>query len=120
LDLWKEPRWKGYGLGLTVHSHGLYGHGGSTVGFTTECYFNPELKKGLVRLSNVNAILIPDEAEWHNINDYVKQVENLVLTEIGLIPPVGIGEISVVMVVIGASVVIIRKAIIPRLNKKSS
>jgi len=108
--LFKESRWKGYGLGLTVRSHGLYGHGGSTVGFTADCYFNPELKKGLVRLSNVNAILTPDEEEWYKINDYVTEIENLVLTEIGLIPPVGIAEISIIMLAIVISVNVIRLA----------
>lgn len=67
----------------------------------------------------MNAILIPDEQELHNINDYVKQVETLGLTEIGLIPPVGIGEVSIIMVVIGTSIVII-KVVIPKMKKKSS
>ncbi len=119
LELRKEPNWKGYGLGLDVYFHGLYGHGGSTVGFTTSCYFNPELKKGLVRLSNVNAILTPDEEEWHDINDYVVQIQNLVLSEVGLIPPVGIVEISLIMAVIGSSIVITRMLIRKR-NQKSS
>lgn len=118
-ELFKEPRFKGYGFGLTVRSHGLYGHGGSTVGFTTDCYFNPELKKGLVRLSNVNAILTPDEKERNDINDCVTEIEALVLNEVGLIPPVGIFEISVVMMVVGGSIVITRMIIRKRSQKSS-
>ncbi|MFX1300719.1 MAG: serine hydrolase domain-containing protein, partial [Promethearchaeota archaeon] len=42
----KELRSEGYGLGLEIFSHGIFGHGGSTIGFTGLLYFNPITKLG--------------------------------------------------------------------------
>ena len=63
----KELRSEGYGLGLEIFSHGIFGHGGSTVGFTGLLYFNPTTKLGYIMLSNVNSILLGGSQEWQDL-----------------------------------------------------
>ena len=106
-DLRKEPKWKGYGLGLDMFSHELHGHGGSTIGFTADCHFNPTLKKGFVRLSNVNSILDPTGEEWRDIYAVTNEVKTIVLAEVGMIPPIGILEVSLILMPCGCAVAII-------------
>ncbi len=77
----------GYGLGLEVRNHGLWGHGGSTVGFTAEMYFNPVSNCGYVRLSNVNAILDYRSTEWRGINDVTQDIRALAMVDMGMLPP---------------------------------
>ncbi|UCE10910.1 MAG: serine hydrolase [Candidatus Thorarchaeota archaeon] len=96
-NLRKELRWEGYGLGQDLFSHGVKGHGGSTVGFTANLYFNPDTKLGVVRLSNVNAILDPSSNEWSTIYEYTSQIVNLVMSDVGLLPLFGIAEVLPVM-----------------------
>lgn len=81
-DLWSV----GYGLGLEVETHGILGHGGSTIGFTAEMHFNPTTKLGYVRLSNVNAILDYTSTERQEINAVTKEIQTLVMTDVGMLP----------------------------------
>ncbi|TRO58831.1 class A beta-lactamase-related serine hydrolase [Candidatus Bathyarchaeota archaeon] len=76
----------GYGLGLEVRNHGLWGHGGSTVGFTAEMYFNPSTDTGFVRLSNVNAILDYRSTEWQGINSVTNDIRTRAMVEMGMLP----------------------------------
>ncbi|MHA2209512.1 MAG: serine hydrolase domain-containing protein [Candidatus Thorarchaeota archaeon] len=110
--LFKEKRWEGYGLGLETASHGLLGHGGSTIGFTAECYFNPDKKVGFVRLSNVNAILDYRSDEWQQIGGNTTEIRTLVMTHIGLLPPVDW------LVVISGSIAVIVVLNIIRIRRK--
>jgi CubicO group peptidase (beta-lactamase class C family) len=87
-ELRKDLRRVGYGLGLSVETHGILGHGGSTVGFTAGMYFNPTTKLGYVRLSNVNAILDYTSTEWQEINAVTKEIQTLVMTDIGMLPAI--------------------------------
>jgi CubicO group peptidase (beta-lactamase class C family) len=82
----RELRYAGYGLGTEVRSHGIYGHGGSSVGFTAECYLNPATDLGYVRLSNVNTILDFNSDEWQDINTATDRIRDLVMTAIGMLP----------------------------------
>jgi len=82
----KELRRPGYGLGVEVCNNGIYGHGGSTVGFTAECFFNPSKKIGYVRLSNVNAIVDYTSTGWEDINRVTNEIRTIVLTERGMLP----------------------------------
>lgn len=113
LNLKREPQREGYGFGLDIFSHGLYGHGGSTIGFTADSYFNPTMKRGYVRLSNVNSILNPGTEEWRNIYDYTQEVKLLVLTHVGMIPPFYIIDVILYMgvgfVCVAIVITIIRK-----------
>ncbi|MHA2143704.1 MAG: serine hydrolase domain-containing protein, partial [Candidatus Thorarchaeota archaeon] len=77
-----------YGLGIEVANHGIQGHGGSTIGFTAEMYFNPTTKLGFVRLSNVNAILDSTSTEWQDINAVNKEIRTLIMTDIGMLPAI--------------------------------
>lgn len=96
-DLRRDLRWKGYGLGLDIFFHGLRGHGGSTIGFTADCHFSPTLGRGYVRLSNVNSILDPAGEEWRDILYYTNEVRNLVLSQVGMIPPISIVEVILIL-----------------------
>lgn len=78
----------GYGLGIEVANHGILGHGGSTIGFTAEMFFNPTTKVGYVRLSNVNAILDSTSTEWDDINAVNNEIRTLVMTHIGMLPTI--------------------------------
>jgi CubicO group peptidase (beta-lactamase class C family) len=87
-NLRREIRWQGYGFGIEVRTHGSFGHGGSTVGFTAECYFNPTSRLGYVKLSNVNAILDTTSTQWQDINSVTSEVRTLVMTHLGMIPAI--------------------------------
>jgi CubicO group peptidase (beta-lactamase class C family) len=82
----KEFYWEGYGLGLEVRNHGAFGHGGSTIGFTAEMYFNPTTDLGFVRLSNVNAILDSTSTEWQSNNAVNNEIRTLIMTDVGMLP----------------------------------
>jgi len=86
INLGKELRWQGYGLGLDLFSLGILGHGGSTVGFTGNCYFNPAKRIGYIRLSNVNSILGTEIGEFRDIQICTTEIRNLIMTDVGLIP----------------------------------
>jgi CubicO group peptidase (beta-lactamase class C family) len=115
--LFKEKRWEGYGLGLETASHGLLGHGGSTIGFTAECYFSPDKKVGFIRFSNVNAILDYRSEEWQQILGNTTKIRTLVMTNIGLLPPV-----DWLVVISGSTAVVVILNIIRviRKSRKSS
>ncbi|MFW9847803.1 MAG: serine hydrolase domain-containing protein [Candidatus Thorarchaeota archaeon] len=97
LDLVRALKWKGYGLGMTLYSHGLYGHGGSTIGFTCEWFFNPESKLGFVRLSSVGGVLMRQDGDWEALESYTDAIRDLVFTDIGLFPQISILEISLLV-----------------------
>jgi CubicO group peptidase (beta-lactamase class C family) len=78
----------GYGMGIQVCNHGLLGHGGSTVGFTGEFYFCPTKDIGIVRLSNVNAILDYTSEEWRDIGHTNTQIRTNIMRKTGLLPMV--------------------------------
>jgi len=103
----------GYGLGIEVRNNGNFGHGGSTVGFTAECSFNPKTKRGFIRLSNVNAILDYTSNEWQDINSITKQIRTKVLLKIGLLPTIDIILIMKIITV-GAIIMIFRGLYIRR------
>ena len=93
----------GYGLGLEVRNNGMWGHGGSTVGFTAEMYFNPSTDTGYVRLSNVNAILDYRSTEWRAINSVTNDIRTKAMVEMGMLPaydPVWVVIISVWLIAI--------------------
>ena len=93
----------GYGLGLEVRNNGMWGHGGSTVGFTAEMYFNPSTDTGYVRLSNVNAILDYRSTEWQAINSVTNDIRTKAMVEMGMLPaydPVWVVIISVWLIAI--------------------
>jgi hypothetical protein len=73
-------------MGLQVCNHGIIGHGGSTVGFTAEFYYNPSKNIGVVRISNVNAILDYTSEGWRDINEVNGQIRSKLLSTTGLLP----------------------------------
>ena len=85
-DLRKDFIWDGYGFGLEVRNHGIFGHGGSTIGSTAEMYFNPTTDLGFVRLSNVNAILDSSSTEWQSNNAVHNEIRTLIMTDLGMLP----------------------------------
>ena len=87
-ELLRELRTDGYGMGLEVCNHNLLGHGGSTVGFTAEFYFNPLKNTGFVRLSNVNAILDYTSEGWRYIGYVNGEIRTKILVKLGLLPMV--------------------------------
>ncbi len=89
----KELRSEGYGFGLEVFSHGIFGHGGSTVGFTGLLYFNPAKKLGYIMLSNVNSILNGGSEEWQALSRIRAEIRNLVMISIGLLPPFDLHDV---------------------------
>jgi CubicO group peptidase (beta-lactamase class C family) len=97
----KGLRWVSYGLGMEVSTHGNFGHGGSTVGFTAECYFNPTSRLGYIRLSNVNAILDTTSTQWEDINHVTVEIRSLLLTHLGMIP--AYDPIFVILIVVTGS-----------------
>jgi len=115
-NLRKELRWISYGLGMEVRTHGNFGHGGSTVGFTAECYFNPTSRLGYIRLSNVNAILDTNSTQWEDINRVTVEIRTLMLTHLEMIPP--IDPIFVLLVVVAGSFWSIRLLNIWRRRRK--
>jgi CubicO group peptidase (beta-lactamase class C family) len=109
----KDFLWVGYGLGIEVRNNGILGHGGSTVGFTAECYLNPKTKIGYVRLSNVNAILDYTSNEWQDINKVTDKICTKVFLKIGLLPTVDIFLIMII-ITLGSSIMIIRSLYLRR------
>jgi len=94
-DFVRKLKRDGYGMGIEVCNHGLLGHGGSTVGFTGEFYFSPSKDVGIVRISNVNAIL-----------DYTSEgIRTKVMRKTGLLPIV---DYIVLFPITGSIVVLIR------------
>jgi CubicO group peptidase (beta-lactamase class C family) len=87
-ELVRELKTDGYGMGLQVCNHGILGHGGSTVGFTAEFYYNPSKNIGVVRISNVNAILDYTSEGWRDINEVNGQIRRILLSTTGLLPVV--------------------------------
>ena len=75
-------------MGIEVCNQGLLGHGGSTVGFTAEFYFNPSKNAGFVRLSNVNAILDYTSEGWRDIGNINGAIRTKILVKLGLLPVV--------------------------------
>jgi CubicO group peptidase (beta-lactamase class C family) len=76
----------GYGMGIEVCNHGILGHGGSTVGFTGEFYFNPSKDIGIFRISNVNAILDYTSEGWKDIGHTNVEIRNMLMRKTGLLP----------------------------------
>ncbi|MGD9382097.1 MAG: serine hydrolase domain-containing protein [Candidatus Thorarchaeota archaeon] len=103
-NLRKDFIWLGYGLGLEVRTHGILGHGGSTIGFTAEIYFNPTTDLGFVRLSNVNAILDSSSTEWQSNNAVQNEIVTLVMTDIGMLPT--FDAITVILIVVSSITVV--------------
>ena len=101
--------WEGYCLGLDAYSHGMLGHGGSTVGFRCHSYFSPASKIGLIIFSNVNGILDSRYEDYKVLESNLCEIRDLILTEVGLISasPVNLLLIvttaSVVMIIIGVN-----------------
>lgn len=98
----------GYGLGIGVFGNEILGHGGSTVGFTAECYFNPNTRLGYVRLSNVNAILDYTSTEWQDVNRVTDKIHTLVMTEIGMLPTIDLYFIVIVIITLGSIIALFR------------
>ncbi|MHA2079180.1 MAG: serine hydrolase domain-containing protein [Candidatus Thorarchaeota archaeon] len=92
-----ELRWEGYGLGLDIFSHGLYGHGGSTIGFQGLMYFNPVEMMGYVWLSNVNCILNYNSIDWYEIARNTTEIRNLVLVDVGLFPAFHLNPVLIIV-----------------------
>ena len=115
-NLRKDFIWLGYGLGLEVRTHGILGHGGSTIGFTAEMYFNPTTDLGFVRLSNVNAILDASSTEWQSINEVTNEICTLVMTDIGMLP--AFDAVIVILTVVSSITVVIMLYCIWRSRRK--
>ena len=107
----------GYGMGIQVCNHGLLGHGGSTVGFTGEFYFNPSKDTGFVRLSNVNAILDYTSEGWRDIGKVTGQIRTISMQKTGLLPLV---DYIFLFPLIGSLVVLFRnrRKILERLSER--
>ncbi|MFX0079528.1 MAG: hypothetical protein ACFE8O_09860, partial [Candidatus Hermodarchaeota archaeon] len=56
-------------------------------GFTGLLYFNPITKLGYIMLSNVNSILLGGSEEWQDLSRFRAEVRNLVMINMGLLPP---------------------------------
>jgi len=110
-----ELRWEGYGLGLDIFSHGLYGHGGSTIGFRGLMYFNPTKMMGYVWLANVNCILKYNSNDWYEISRNTTEIRNLVLVGIGLFPA---SDLNPVLIIVTGVVVAIMLANIIRVRRR--
>ena len=117
-DLPRELRWKGYGLGLDIFSQGLCGHGGSTIGFTADCHFTPTLRRGYVRLSNVNSILNPGVEEWGDILHYTDQIRFLVLTHVGMVPRISLAGALLPYLSIALFLTFIARIVLGRRRRK--
>jgi CubicO group peptidase (beta-lactamase class C family) len=102
-----ELRWEGYGLGLDIFSHGLFGHGGSTIGFQGLMYFNPTKTMGYVWLSNVNCILNYNSNDWYEIARNTTQIRNLILVDVGLFPAFHLNPVLIIATVIVVAIVLI-------------
>ena len=104
-DFVRKLKRDGYGMGIEVCNHGLLGHGGSTVGFTGEFYFSPSKDVGIVRISNVNAILDYTSEGWRDIGNINGQIRTKVMRKTGLLPIV---DYIVLFPITGSIVVLIR------------
>jgi CubicO group peptidase (beta-lactamase class C family) len=102
-----ELRWEGYGLGLDIFSHGLYGHGGSTIGFRGLMYFNPEKTMGYVWLANVNCILNYNSNDWYEISRNTTKIRNLVLVDVGLFPAFHLNPVLIIVTGVVLAIVLI-------------
>ena len=102
-----ELRWEGYGLGLDIFSHGLFGHGGSTIGFQGLMYFNPTKMMGYVWLSNVNCILNYNADDWYEIARNTTEIRNLVLVDVGLFPAFQMNPILIIVTGVVFAIVLI-------------
>ena len=98
----------GYGLGIEVFNNEILGHGGSTVGFTAECYLNPNTRLGYVRLSNVNAILDYTSTEWRDVNRVTDEIRTPIITKIGMLPTIDWVILFMVIVTLGSVIMILR------------
>jgi len=58
------------------------------VGFTGEFYFSPSKDVGIVRISNVNAILDYTSEGWRDIGNTNGQIRVMVMRKTGLLPMV--------------------------------
>ncbi len=96
----KEFVWEGYGMGLEVRNHGIFGHGGSTVGFTAAMYFNPTTDLAYIRLSNVNTILDSNSVEWDKITEVHDEILTLIMTDIGMLP--AFDALTVILIVVSS------------------
>jgi len=116
-DFLRKLKRDGYGMGIEVCNHGLLGHGGSTVGFTGEFYFSPSKDVGVVRLSNVNAILDYTSEGWRDIGNVNGQIRTMVMRKTGLLPLV---DYIVLFPITGSIVVLIRnrRRILEQLSEK--
>ena len=104
-DYVRKLKRDGYGMGIEVCNHGLLGHGGSTVGFTGEFYFSPSKDVGIVRISNVNAILDYTSKGWQDIGNTNGQIRTKVMRKTGLLPLV---DYIVLFPMTGSIVMLIR------------
>jgi len=109
-----ELRWEGYGLGMDIFSHGLYGHGGSSIGFRGLMYFNPTKMMGFVWLANVNGILNYNSVDWYEISRNTTEIRDLVLVDVGLFPafqlnPVLIIVTGVILTIVLVNIIRIRR-----------
>ncbi len=102
-----ELRWEGYGLGLDIFSHGLYGHGGSTIGFRGVMYFNPTKMIGYVWLTNVNCILNYHSNDWYEIERNTTEIRNLVLVDVGLFPAFNLNPVLIIVTGIVIAIMLI-------------
>ena len=102
-----ELRWEGYGLGLDIFSHGLYGHGGSSIGFRGLMYFNPTKMMGYVWLTNVNCILNYNSDDWYEIARNTTEIRNLVLIDVGLFPAFHLNPVLIIVTGIVIAIVLI-------------
>ncbi len=98
-NLRKDLRWMGYGLGIEVRTHGNFGHGGSSIGFTAYMYFNPETRLGYFQVSNVNAILDSTSTWWQDNNVVNQEIRNLVVAELGMLPAID----GIILILAGVS-----------------
>jgi CubicO group peptidase (beta-lactamase class C family) len=102
-----ELRWEGYGLGLDLFSHGLYGHGGSAIGFRGLMYFNPTKMMGYVWLANVNCILNYNSNDWYEISRNTTEIRNLVLVDVGLFPAFHLNPVLIIVTCVVLAIVLI-------------
>jgi len=117
-ELIRKLKRDGYGMGIEVCNHGLLGHGGSTVGFTAEFYFNPSKNTGFIRLSNVNAILDYTSEGWRDIGNINGAIRTKILVKLGLLPVV---DYIWIFPVTGSLIVLIknRRKKLEKLSKNS-
>jgi CubicO group peptidase (beta-lactamase class C family) len=102
-----ELRWEGYGLGLDIFSHGLFGHGGSSIGFRGLMYFHPAKMMGYVWLSNVNCILNYNSNDWYEIARNTTEIRDLVLVNVGLFPVFSLDSVPLLVASTGLVVALI-------------